>query len=175
MTPNPTKTGHDILRTALAPIASAALVALGMLASVGVRAQSATPQAEKDAKEPQRIEITASKRRQLTSEVAGTVSALGGAELERLGVADAEDFLKLTPGVQFNKSTTEGALISIRGVGTNTNTAQQGFTQSPTGIYIEDVPFSDPFAFVSTPDLAPFDLERVEVLRGPQGALYGSS
>jgi len=171
-------------RLALAPIASAVLIAIeaigavatvGLLACGGAMAQPAPSQADKDEQSAQRVEVTASKRRQLKSDVAGTVTALGGAELERLGSVDAEDFLKLTPGVQFNKSTTEGALISIRGVGTNTNTAQQGFTQSPTGIYIEDIPFSDPFAFVSTPDLAPFDLERVEILRGPQGALYGSS
>ena len=127
------------------------------------------------ADEPQRVEVTASKRRQLQSDVAGTVTAVDGAKLERLGSADNEDVMKLTPGVQFNKGAADASLLSIRGIGTNTNAGNQGFTQAPTGIYIEDVPFTDPFAFVSVPDLAPFDLERVEVLRGPQGALYGSS
>ncbi|MEY3271246.1 MAG: hypothetical protein RLZZ341_147 [Pseudomonadota bacterium] len=125
--------------------------------------------------EAQRIEITASKRKQLQSDVAGTVTAVDGAKLERLGSADTEDVMKLTPGVQFNKGAADASLLSIRGIGTNTNAGNQGFTQAPTGIYIEDVPFTDPFAFVSVPDLSPFDLERVEVLRGPQGALYGSS
>ena len=125
--------------------------------------------------EVQRVEVTASKRKQLQSDVAGTVTAVDGARLERLGSADAEDILKLTPGVQFNKGSADASLLSIRGIGTNTNAGNQGFTQAPTGVYIEDVPFTDPFAFVSVPDLAPFDLERVEVLRGPQGALYGSS
>lgn len=123
----------------------------------------------------QRVEVTASKRKQLRSDVAGTVTALDGALLERLGAADFEDVMKLTPGVQFNKGPADSSLLSIRGISTNTNAANQGFTQAPTGIYIEDVPFTDPFLFVSLPDLTPFDLERVEVLRGPQGALYGSS
>lgn len=127
------------------------------------------------AEESQRVEVTASKRRQLQSDVAGTVTAVDGARLERLGSTDSEDVMKLTPGVQFNKGAADASLLSIRGIGTNTNAGNQGFTQAPTGIYIEDVPFTDPFAFVSVPDLAPFDLERVEVLRGPQGALYGSS
>lgn len=64
---------------------------------------------------------------------------------------------------------------AIRGIGTNANTLTLGFQQSTTGIYIEDVPMTDPFAFMNAADVAPFDLERVEVLRGPQGALYGSS
>ncbi|WP_158080827.1 TonB-dependent receptor [Pelomonas sp. KK5] len=164
----------------LAPTASAALIAIGLLASgAAAFAQSEPAPADKDAKKDlqtlDRVEVTSGKRRQMQSDVAGTVTAISGADIESHGSADIEDLLKLTPGVQYNKGTADGSLISIRGVGTNSNGAAQGFTQSPTGIYIEDVPFTDPFAFVSTPDLAPFDLERVEVLRGPQGALYGSS
>lgn len=122
-----------------------------------------------------RVEVTANKRTQVQGNVAGTVTVVDGAKLERLGAIDAEDVMKLTPGVQFNKGPADASLLSIRGIATNTNSGTQGFTQAPTGIYIEDVPFTDPFAFVSVPDLAPFDLWQVEVLRGPQGALYGSS
>lgn len=121
------------------------------------------------------IVVTASKRPQRTQEVSGTVTAIDGGRIERLGSTDSEDIMKLTPGVQFNKGAADASLLSIRGIGTNGNANTQGFTQAPTGIYIEDVPFTDSFAFVSVPDLTPFDLERVEVLRGPQGALYGSS
>ena len=167
-----TKQSH---RLAFPPEASAIMVAIGLLSCGTTRAQSAPPPAEQDAAVSNTVVITASKRLQKLSDLAGTVSAVSGAELEKFGSNDAEDLLKLTPGVQFNKGTADGALVSIRGVGTNSNGASQGFTQSPTGIYIEDVPFTDPFAFVSTPDLGLFDLERVEVLRGPQGALYGSS
>ena len=142
-------------------------------ATVGAGGAPAAKPAAAD--EPQRVEVTASKRKQLQSDVAGTVTAVDGAKLERLGSIDNEDVMKLTPGVQFNKGAADASLLSIRGIGTNTNAGNQGFTQAPTGIYIEDVPFTDPFAFVSVPDLSPFDLERVEVLRGPQGALYGSS
>ncbi|OYU74635.1 MAG: hypothetical protein CFE32_17135, partial [Alphaproteobacteria bacterium PA3] len=106
--------------------------------------------------EVQRVEVTAGKRKQLQSDVAGTVTAVDGAKLERLGSTDNEDVMKLTPGVQFNKGAADASLLSIRGIGTNTNAGNQGFTQAPTGIYIEDVPFTDPFAFVSIPDLSPF-------------------
>ncbi len=125
--------------------------------------------------EPQQVVVTASKRKQLQSEVAGTVTALSGAKLEALGAVDAEDVFKLAPGVQFSKDNADGAMISIRGIGTNTVSDNVVFGQSPTGIYIEDVPVTDPYVYISTPDVVPFDLERVEVLRGPQGALYGSA
>ena len=123
----------------------------------------------------QRVEVTAGKRKQFASEVAGTVTALSGARLEQLGTMDAEDLFKLSPGVQFSKDNADGAMISIRGIGTNTVSDNVVFGQSPTGIYIEDVPVTDPYVYISTPDVVPFDLERVEVLRGPQGALYGSA
>ena len=123
----------------------------------------------------QRVEVTAGKRKQLQSEVAGTVTAISGAKLEQLGTVDAEDLFKLSPGVQFSKDNADGAMISIRGIGTNTVSDNVVFGQSPTGIYIEDVPVTDPYVYISTPDVVPFDLERVEVLRGPQGALYGSA
>ena len=123
----------------------------------------------------QRVEVTAGKRKQLQSEIAGTVTAISGAKLEQLGTTDAEDLFKLAPGVQFSKDNADGAMISIRGIGTNTVSDNVVFGQSPTGIYIEDVPVTDPYVYISTPDVVPFDLERVEVLRGPQGALYGSA
>jgi outer membrane receptor protein involved in Fe transport len=166
---------YQVIRRAFGSAAPVALFAFGMLDVGGAMAESASASTQKVVPILEEVIVTASKRAQRNSDIAGTVTALSGTDLEKLGAVDAEGIMKLTPGVQFNRSTTEGSLISIRGVGTNTNTAQQGFTQAPTGIYIEDIPFTDPFAFVSTPDLAPFDLERVEVLRGPQGALYGSS
>ena len=155
-------------------LAVALLVAAPMAVPLA-NAQSTSESQKAEDADAQRIVITAGKRRQLQSDVAGTVTAVDGSKLERLGSTDAEDVMKLTPGVQFNKGPADASLLSIRGVSSNSNANNQGFTQAPTGIYIEDVPFTDPFAFVSVPDLAPFDLERVEVLRGPQGALYGSS
>ena len=155
--------------------ALAATAALSLPAAAQTTPPADAAAAKAASADVQRVEITAGKRVQLQSDVAGTVTAVDGARLERLGSADAEDLLKLTPGVQFNKGPADASLLSIRGISTNSNAGNQGFTQAPTGIYIEDIPFTDPFAFVSVPDLAPFDLERVEVLRGPQGALYGSS
>ncbi|HSI56621.1 MAG TPA: TonB-dependent receptor [Ideonella sp.] len=160
-----------------------ALLAAGTTLGLSAPAQTTqTPPTEPtaaskaaDPVELQQVVVTAGKRKQLQNEVAGTVTALSGAKLEQVGAETAEDVFKLSPGVQFNKGNADGALYSIRGIGTNTSSDNVIFGQAPTGIYIEDIPFTDPYVFISSPDVAPFDLERVEVLRGPQGALYGSS
>ncbi|MDH0868281.1 TonB-dependent receptor, partial [Mitsuaria sp. GD03876] len=118
---------------------------------------------------------TSSKRRQKQAEVAGTVSVVSGADLESRGARDQEDVFKLTPGVQANKGDPNQAVPTIRGIGTASNGTLLGIQQATTGFYIEEVPFTDPFGFVSGADLSPFDLKQIEVLRGPQGALFGSA
>ncbi len=118
--------------------------------------------------------VVVGKRLQDVRNVAGTVNILSAQQLEATGAKDAEDIFKLTPGIQFNKGSSDGSLLTIRGIGTNTSSDNTSVGQLPTGIYIEDVPFTDPFQYVSTPDLSAFDLDSVKVLRGPQGALYGS-
>jgi iron complex outermembrane receptor protein len=122
---------------------------------------------------PQTVVVTANKRSERLREVAGTISVLQGGDLESKGVRDHEDLFRLTPGVQYNKAEGDSAVITIRGIGTSTSVGN--FVQSTTGFYLEDVPFNDPFIFRTSPDVAAFDLDRVEVLRGPQGVLYGSS
>ncbi|RVT54390.1 TonB-dependent receptor [Rubrivivax albus] len=139
-----------------------------------VRAQAAVAAAA-ESSDTQTVVVTANKRKQPAADVAGTVSVIQGSALEANGVADQEGAFKLTPGVQVNKGDPGRNVPAIRGIGTNANTLTLGFQQSTTGIYIEDVPMTDPFAFMNAADVAPFDLERMEVLRGPQGALYGSS
>jgi outer membrane receptor protein involved in Fe transport len=121
------------------------------------------------------VVVTANKRRQARQDVAGTVTSLSGATLEADGIQDAEGALRLTPGVQTNKGDPDQALPTIRGVGTVASRSGLGVQQATTGLYIEDVPFTDPVATSIVPDLAPFDLESIDILRGPQGALYGSS
>ena len=88
-------------------ITSAALIAIGLLATQGARAQSAPASGDKEAtpKEVQtldRVEVTSGKRPQSQSDVAGTVTAISGADIEKHGSADIEDLLKLTPGVQLD-------------------------------------------------------------------------
>ncbi len=151
----------------------AALAAAGLLVSLPAVAQQAPP-AKADEDSSQRIVITANKRAEKQREVAGTVSVLDGSDLERRGARDQEDLFKLTPGVQINRGDPGNNNITIRGLTTQSAVEGGGLQQQPTGFYLEDVPLASPIGKGLVVDILPFDLDRVEVLRGPQGALFGS-
>jgi outer membrane receptor protein involved in Fe transport len=149
-------------------------LALALSAAWPALAQQApaTPPASED--ESQRVVITANKRTEKQREVAGTVSVISGGDLERRGARDQEDFLKLTPGVQLNRGDPNNNGITIRGLSSQASPESGGGQQNPSGRYLEDVPLASPIGKGLVADILPFDLDRVEVLRGPQGALFGS-
>jgi outer membrane receptor protein involved in Fe transport len=136
--------------------------------------QSASASEDEASKKLDAVVITASKRPERQREVAGTVSVLDGKALEARGARDQEDTLKLTPGVQFNKGDVGSNTITIRGIGTSTTNEGSGAQQGPTGQYLEDVPMASPQGKGTVYDPLTWDLDRVEVLRGPQGVLFGS-
>jgi outer membrane receptor protein involved in Fe transport len=149
-------------------------MALALSAAWPALAQQApaTPPASED--ESQRVVITASKRAEKQREVAGTVSVISGSDLERRGARDQEDFLKLAPGVQLNRGDPNNNGITIRGLSSQASPESGGGQQNPSGRYLEDVPLASPIGKGLVADILPFDLDRIEVLRGPQGALFGS-
>lgn len=112
--------------------------------------------------------VTAQKREQNLQDVGVSVTALSGEQMRALGMVDATDIEKAVPGVLF-ANTSSGHLLgtlSVRGV------AQSDFSpnqESPNAIYVDEVYISTPLAA----SFALYDLDRVEVLRGPQGTLYG--
>jgi iron complex outermembrane recepter protein len=166
MTTNPSR---PLRLTALAH----ALAAAGLLAALPAAAQQgSSTKPEED--QSQRIVITANKRVEKQREVAGTVSVLDGSDLERRGARDQEDSLKLTPGVQFNKGDVASNTITIRGIGTSTTNEGSGAQQGPTGQYLEDVPLASAQGKGVVWDPLTWDMDRIEVLRGPQGVLFGS-
>ncbi|HEV3312937.1 MAG TPA: TonB-dependent receptor plug domain-containing protein, partial [Chloroflexota bacterium] len=117
--------------------------------------------------------VTASKRAQNQREVADSVTAFSGNELRERGAQSFEDYIGCAPGVIFEQSIPGLSNVTIRGVGTTTYGPDQG--QGTTGIYLNDIPLTDPSFAVSIPDIDTFDLQRVEVLRGPQGTLFGAA
>ena len=118
------------------------------------------------------IVVTASKRTELLQNVPASVSAISGQDLEHIGAASFQDFATYMPGVS---SASRGAgenQVIVRGVTTGTQTS------STVGIYVDEMPVgsSSAFAFgVYGLDFSTFDLERIELLSGPQGTLYGAS
>jgi outer membrane receptor protein involved in Fe transport len=151
-----------------------ALAAAGLLTAAAPALAQQPSGATKAEDESQRIVITSSKRAERQREVAGTVSVLEGGELERRGARDQEDSLKLTPGVQFNKGDIASNTITIRGIGLSTTNEGSGAQQGPTGQYLEDVPLASPQGKGTVWDPVLWDMDRVEILRGPQGVLFGS-
>src|SRR5579872_4059761 len=117
------------------------------------------------------VVVTATKRQENIQDVPIAMTALSTAKLERLGADTFADFARLVPGLSLNEGPQNYAQFTIRGIGTsNTN----GNTQSTVATYIDELPALDSFGSANTPDLRLFDIERVEVLRGPQGTLFGS-
>jgi outer membrane receptor protein involved in Fe transport len=118
------------------------------------------------------IIVTAEKRPQLLIDVPQSVSVVPGADLETQHATNFQDYLKLVPGLQLDQSRPgEGRLI-VRGVNT-------GGVASTVSVYVDESPFGSSSGLVNGAVLAgdfdTFDLNRIEVLRGPQGTLYGAS
>ena len=111
--------------------------------------------------------VTAQKREQDINDVGITVNAFSAAQLDNYGVRSAEDLEALTPGMTITNSQPSGVPIyTIRGVGFAEFTTT---ASSTVGLYFDEV--SIPYSVMSRGAL--FDMERIEVLKGPQGDLYG--
>jgi outer membrane receptor protein involved in Fe transport len=118
------------------------------------------------------IIVTAQKRPQVLIDVPQSVTVVTGATLEAQHANTFQDYLKLVPGLQLDQERPgEGRLI-LRGVNT-------GGVASTVGVYVDETPFGSSSGLVNGAVLAgdfdTFDLNRIEVLRGPQGTLYGAS
>lgn len=114
------------------------------------------------------ITVTARRREETLQDVPLSVSALTGAELERTGAIDITAVAEVTPNVtlEVSRGTNSTLTAFIRGIGQQDPVA--GF-EAGVGIYVDDVYFNRPQSAV----LDIYDVERIEVLRGPQGTLYG--
>jgi iron complex outermembrane receptor protein len=114
------------------------------------------------------IVVTAQRRAEDIQTVPISIQAFTGKQLEELGVKSSSDIAQFTSNVEIALPSGSGnqPLISIRGIGLNdydTNNA------GPNGVYLDEVYLSSP----SAQTFATFDLQGVEVLKGPQGTLYG--
>lgn len=116
--------------------------------------------------------VTAGKREQDLRMIAASVSALSGDKLEGVGAQSFEDYLKLVPGVTMNRQSGDKSAPIIRGIASGT---LPGIGSRTTGIFVDEIPLNDLFLVSANIDMNPFDLDRVEVMKGPQGTLFGSS
>ena len=113
------------------------------------------------------VVVTATRRSEVMSRVPISVTALNQDSMDERGVKDFQDLVRYTPGVNIDQSITNA--ISIRGISSSGGAGT-------TGIYLDDTPIQMRSVGFNPDDTLPktFDLDRVEVLRGPQGTLFGA-
>ncbi|HEY3851582.1 MAG TPA: TonB-dependent receptor [Steroidobacteraceae bacterium] len=145
----------------------------GLLAAAGALAAGATASDTGDASGTaasgalEEIVVTATRREESIGRVPISITAISQDAIDTKGIKDFSDVVRFTPGVAFDASQTNQ--ISIRGISSSGGSGT-------TGIYIDDVPIQvRSLGFNSDDALVKlFDLDRVEVLRGPQGTLFGA-
>ncbi|MEM1141979.1 MAG: TonB-dependent receptor [Pseudomonadota bacterium] len=109
--------------------------------------------------------VTAQKREQRLLDVPLSVSAFTQDTLTDIGANQLADFLQSSPGIGIIDNNSGTQNIQIRGINST-------FGNAPVGYYLDELPFSL-IGNTQVPDVRTYDLARVEVLRGPQGTLYG--
>jgi iron complex outermembrane receptor protein len=110
--------------------------------------------------------VTAQKRSESINEVPLSMQAFTGETLKQLGITDTRDLQAVVPGFTYSDSGVNTPVYTLRGVGFNDTT----YNATPTvGIYVDEI--SLPYSIMSKGPNT--DLQRIEVLKGPQGLLYG--
>src|SRR3984885_8791399 len=139
----------------------------GLFAGVAIAQQSRS-----DTGQLEEIVVTAEKREATIETTAISLTAVTGADIVNRGFTDLASLMQTVPGVSIRTSGPGMTEFEMRGVASN------GGNSPTVGFYFDDTPLTAAAAtnegkIVISPDL--YDLNRVEVLRGPQGTLYGSS
>jgi iron complex outermembrane recepter protein len=114
--------------------------------------------------------VTARRRAESVQDVPVAISVVGGAAIERTGSYNINRLQQLLPTLQFFSTNPRNSTLNIRGLGVPLGLTNDGIEQG-VGIYIDEVYYNR----VASATLDFVDVDRVEVLRGPQGTLYGKN
>jgi outer membrane receptor protein involved in Fe transport len=138
------------------------------MAIVAASSSARAQQAADVATNSNEIVVTANKREQSINDVGLTITALGANALQERQIQSVEDIAKAVPGLTYTNSANNTPVYTLRGV---------GFYDTSLGSYPANSVYLDqvPLAFPILTNLTAFDLERIEVLKGPQGTLFGQN
>lgn len=116
------------------------------------------------------IVVTARRRAETAQDVPLAISVIGGDHIDATGAFNVGRLQQLTPTLQFYASNPRNTAINIRGIGAPLGLTNDGIEQG-VGVYVDDVYY----ARVASSTLDFLDVKQIEVLRGPQGTLYGKN
>ena len=152
-------------------------LAAALIGSLPAGTALAQTSADKSSAGLEEVVVTATRREERLQDVPISVSAFSQEKLDSQGLKNIDDLSRLSPGLTFMRNgmgssanyNDENSDINIRGVDSSAGT-------STTGIYIDDTPVQSRHIGFGAVTIFPqlFDLDRVEVLRGPQGTLFGA-
>ena len=146
--------------------------AIAAAVTAALMSQSVWAQEKSDATTLDEVVVTAQKISQSVIDVPLSISVLGSDDLEKTQSLSLQDYTKFVPGLQLNQSQPGFGRLVIRGINT-------GGVASAVGVYVDETPFGSSSGIANGAILAgdfdTFDVARVEVLRGPQGTVYGAS
>ena len=148
----------------------AALVAV--LFAPAIRAQQTPPPvAATEAVPPEQIVVTAQKRSTLLQDVPFSVAAPSETQMRNAGVDSIVDLARNVAGLTIADLGPGQSQIAIRGISSGQVIRDQPGVKEQVGVYLDESPIS---VALFTPDLVLYDIDRFEVLRGPQGTLFGA-
>jgi len=139
----------------------------------GLNATTIARAADADSGQIETVVVTAEKKSEKLQDVPASITALDARTFASQGITDVRDFAAQIPGLSLTSSSPGFQQITLRGI--TTGQAQPGAT---TSLYIDESPVGSANAYTggsgNTADLDPADVARIEVLKGPQGTLYGA-
>ena len=136
--------------------------------AAAVTAMSAGAQTEEPgSKQLDRVEVTASKRAQFVVDVPYSVSVISGSDIADRGITDIQQMQSVVPSLFINQNAPGASRIQMRGLSQGV-----GYGSALVGTYLDEISLNMPDAQRSL-DVPLVDMQRIEVLRGPQGTLYG--
>ncbi len=151
---------------------SAVLGLAGACLSQVSGAQVATEVTGNEALELETVIVTAQKREESLQDVPMGITALGGSRLDDLQAREFADYAALVPGLSLATAQSGFTRLTLRG-------QNAGGVGSTVAVYLDESPYGSSNALlnggINTGDFDTFDMQRIEVLRGPQGTLYGAN
>jgi len=133
--------------------------------------QAQTPAQPTDEEISEEIVVSAQKRTTTLQEVPFSVAAVTNEDIEQSGATNIVDIARNVPGLYITDLGPGQSQVAIRGISAGQVVRDQPGVKESVGIYLDESPIS---IALFTPDLDLYDLDRIEVLRGPQGTLYGA-